>query len=361
MRRYSLVKSCVLVCFFAPSVHAQDMDLGAEKVGSLAFGVGYNMDAGASVSGRFRHDRFLGYDQTLDFGFDVSEDEHSYDLLFQNNGIGNGNPKFAFVLSHVTSDRQSLMGIDTTETFFRPQAVFTNPKSRLTVEAIFGHDEISNVAAAPAVLQAEEGARDLYGLGLDYSAKRAGWSYGISGEAITDGRDLSYGKLETTASYEIAFPKSETEVGVRLAAGMISVWEGQTTVNDRFLPSSGALRGFEAGGFGPADASVLDGAPVGATNYAVMSFYARRTGVIASMPELAIGGFVDLGSAWGFDDNGNAARAAIDDGANLRASIGLTVSREFGPARVELVLAHPFQHEDTDHLQEVQINFTSKF
>ena len=79
------------------------------------------------------------------------------------------------------------------------------------------------------------------------------------------------------------------------------------------------------------------------------------------MPELASGGFVDVGSAWGFDDNGDAARATSDDSANLRASIGLTVSRDFRTSRIELVLAHPIQHEVTDHLQEVQINFTSKF
>ena len=106
---------------------------------------------------------------------------------------------------------------------------------------------------------------------------------------------------------------------------------------------------------------MLGGAPVGATNYAVMSLDARRTGLVSSMPELAIGGFVDVGSAWGLDDNGDADRMAIDDAANLRASIGLTVSRTFEHVRVELSLAHPLQHEDTDHLQEVQINFSAKF
>ena len=361
MRRYSLVKSCLLVCLFAPHVSAQGLDLGEDPVGYLSFGIGYNMDAGASVSGRLKHDQFLGHDQTIDFGFDVAEDEQSYDLLFQNNGIGDGNPKFAFVLGHVTADRQSQMGIDTAETFFRPQAVFSNAGSELTVEAIFGRDEVANVANAPTVLQAELGTRDIYGLGVDYTAQHAGWSYSVSGEIISDGGDLAYGKVETVASYDIPMSQSDTEFGFRLAAGMIAVSKGQTTINDRFIPSSGVLRGFEAGGFGPSDASVLGGAPVGATNYAVMSFDARRTGLVSSMPEVAIGGFVDVGSAWGLDDNGVAARAAIDDSANLRASVGLTVSRAFGPARVELVLAHPFQHEDTDHLQEVQINFSSKF
>lgn len=361
MRNYSLVKPCLLVCFIAPHVHAQGVDLGVEPVGYLSFGVGYNMDAGASVSGRLKHDQFLGHDQTVDFGFDVAEDEQSYDLLFQNNEIGDGNPKFAFVLSHVTADRQSQMGIDTVETFFLPQAVFSNQGSQVTIEAIFGHDEIANVSSAPAVLQAELGTRDIYGLVVDYAAQRAGWSYHVSGEIISDGGDLAYGKVETVASYYIPLSQSDTELGFRFAAGKIAVSKGQTTVNDRFIPSSGVLRGFESGGFGPSDTSVVGGAPVGATNYGVMSFDARRAGLVSSMPELAIGGFVDVGSAWGLDDNGDAARTSIDDSANLRASVGLTVSRSFGTSRVDLVLAHPFQHEDIDHLQEVQINFSSKF
>ena len=361
MRRYSLIKSCVLLCLFAPHVSAQGLDLGEDPIGHLSFGIGYNVDAGVSVSGRLKHGQFLGHDQTIDFDFDYAEDEQSYDLLFQNNGIGDGNPKFAFALGHVTADRQSQIGIDTVETFFRPQAVFSNLDSRVTVGAIFGRDEIANVSSAPTVLQAEVGDRDIYGLGVDYAAQRAGWSGNISGEIIGDGGDLAYGKVETVASYDIPMSQSDTEIGFRFAAGMIAVSKGQTTINDRFIPSSGALRGFEAGGFGPSDASVLGGAPVGATNYAVMSFDARRAGLVASMSELAIGGFVDVGSAWGFDDNGDAARATIDDSANLRASIGLTVSRDFRASRIELVLAHPIQHEVTDHLQEVQINFTSKF
>ena len=361
VRRYIPVKLCFLVCLFAPHVSAQSIQDGAEPVGYVSFGIGYNQDAGASVSGRLKHDRFLNHNQTIDFGFDVAEEEQSYDLLFRNNGIGDGNPKLAFVLSHVTADRQSQMGIDTVETFFRPHAVFSNQGSQVTVEAIFGRDEIANVSNALTVLQAELGTRDIYGLGVDYAAQLAGWAYEVSGEVISDGGDLAYGKVETVASYDIPLSQSDTELGFNFIAGMIVVSKGQTTVNDRFIPSSGVLRGFESGGFGPSDASMLGGAPVGATNYAVMSLAARRTGLVLSMPELAIGGFFDVGSAWGLDDNGDADRMAIDDAANLRASIGLTVSRTFGHARVELALAHPLQHEDTDHLQEVQINFSAKF
>ena len=361
MRRHSLAKFCYLVCLLAPHASAQGLLLGENPVGYLSFGIGYNMDAGASVSGRLKHDQFLGHDQTIDFGFYVAEDEQSYDLLFQNDGIGDGDPKFAFVLGHVTADRQLQMGIDTVETFFRPQAVFSSTGSVLTVEAIFGRDEVANIANAPTVLQAEIGTRDIYGLGIDYAAQRAGWSYNVSGEINSDGGDLAYGKVETMASYNIPIHQSDSEFGFRFTAGKIAVSNGQTTINDRFIPSSGVLRGFEAGGFGPSDPSVLGGAPVGATNYSVMSFDARRNGLLASMPEVAIGGFVDVGSAWGLDGSSDVARAAIDDSANLRASVGLTVSRAFGPARVELVLAHPFQHKATDHLQEVQINFSSKF
>lgn len=361
MKKYSLLVIFVLVCPLAPHVRAQGVEVGEGPVGSISFAIGYNQDAGPSVSGRFKHNRFLGQDHVADLGFDFTEEEQSYDLFFQNNGIGDGTHKFAFVLSHITADRQSQMGIDAVETFFRPQAVFSNKASRFRVETILGRDEIANVLNAPTVLQAELGTRDIYGLGVDYAAQRPGWSYDIGGEIISDGRDLQYGKVETAASYDNSLPQSGTDLGFRFAAGMIEVSKGQTTVNDRFIPSSGTLRGFPAGGFGPSDASVLGGAPIGATNYAMISFDARRSEIVASLPELAIGGFFDVGAAWGLDDTGDAARAAIDDSANLRASIGLTVSRNFGPVQVELVLAHPIQYEETDHLQQVQVNFRSKF
>ena len=361
MQRYILLNLVIVLALFGSQSDAQDFDVAEGKVGELTFGAGYNLDAGAYVLGRLKHDRFLGQDQTVDFSFEVAEGEQSYDFLFQNNGIGVGNPKFAFVLGHVMADRQSQMGIDVVETFFRPRAVFSNTGYELMFEAMFGRDEVANVADAPTVLRADVGTRDIYGLGVDYAVVRPGWSYNVSGEIISDGRELAYGKVETAASYDIPMSQSDTEIGFRLAAGLIAVPKGQTTINDRFIPSSGVLRGFEAGGFGPSDLSLAGGKPLGATNYAVMSLDARRIGLVSSMPEVALGGFIDVGSAWGLDDNGVAARADIADTANLRASVGVTVSQAFGPARVELVFAHPFQHEETDHLQEVQINFSSKF
>lgn len=345
----------------SPLAFAQGTDLREEQVGALSFGLSYNMDAGASVSGRFQHSRLFGGNSRVDFGFDVSEDEQSYDLLFQSEAFGSGNPKLAFVLEHATADLQSLMGIGTTKTKFRPQAVFAFDEKTLTVEAIFGRDEVTAFAAAPAVLLAEAGSRDIYGMGVDLTGRWDALTYGVSGTLVTDGGGLTYGKIETEAAYRFPTQSEDMAFEARFAAGMISVFDGQTTINDRFLPSSGVLRGFEMGGFGPSDPAALGGAPVGSTNYAVMSLDYRRTGLIAAAPQVAIGGFIDVGSSWGLDDNGNADRAAIDDAARLRASAGLTISRDFGSARVELVLSHPLQHQPTDRLRNVQIAFASKF
>jgi outer membrane protein insertion porin family len=356
----AVVRSGVGIAFLAFPAVAETVDLGVDPVGLFAFGVGYNLDAGATIVGRFRHDQFLGYDQAIDLGFSVSGNQQSYDLLLQNNRIGNGNPIFAFELGHQSADRQEFFGVDTSETYFRPRAVFATTDGTFSIEAIVGTDEITDSAAAPAVLQAEERGRDTYGLGLRYSGGSQSFAYGLSGAAMSATGDLTYAKVEANTTYKLATNRSGTDIQIGLAAGTIAVSKGQTSLNDRFAPSSGVIRGFAAGGFGPADPAVLDGGQVGGTHYAVMSFDARRTEVIPAMPELAIGFFIDLGSAWGLDDNGDATRAAIDDAANLRGSVGIGASRSFGPARIELILAHPFLHEDTDHLQQIQLNFKSE-
>ena len=361
MQVHRLSKIYILLLFIFNGVCAHGAEDEDRAVGLISLGLGYNQDIGARISGRVKYDNFLGYDQILNLGFDFTEKAQSYDVLFQSAKIGNENPSFAYVLRHATADHQTQMGIDTVDTFFRPQAIFKDLDARIKIEAIFGRDGIKNVGHAPVVLQSESGDRDVFGIGVAYAAQRAHWSYDFGSEIINAGGDLRYSKFETATSYDRTLLASDINLGFRFAAGTIAVLESQTTVNDRFIPSSGVVRGFQIGGFGPSDASRFGGAPVGATNYAMMSLDARRRDVVALIPELAFGGFLDLGSAWGLDDNGDVNRAMIDDDASLRASFGLTAGYNFGPAWIQLVLAEPLQHEDTDRLQKVQFNFRSKF
>lgn len=361
MRIHRLSEIHVLFLVIFQSVCAHNAVAEDWAIGSVSLGIGYKLDIGGYMSGHVQHENVFGYNQILNLGFDITEEAQSYDVLLKSAKINNENPSVAYVLRHATADRQAHMGVDTVNTFFKPQAIFKDLDAQIKIEAIFGRDRVNNVSHAPAVLQSESGDRNVYGIGVAYAAQRADWSYDFGSEIINAGGDLTYSKFETATSYERSSLGSDINLGFRLAAGTIAILDGQTTVNDRFIPSSGVVRGFQLGGFGPSDASMLGGAAVGATNYATMSFDVRRRDVLASIPELAFGGFFDLGSAWNLDDNGDIQRAMIDDGAKLRASFGLTAGYNFGPAWIQLVLAEPIHHEETDRLQKLQINFSTKF
>ena len=339
------------------SLPVSELDNGRAPVGALTLGVGHNMDAGPTLSGSFKHGAFLGQSQSIDLGFRLSEDEQAYDLMLRNDGVGDGNPQFAFTLSHTETDLQSTLGLKTLKTVVKPSLVFALSDAQAEIGLVLGRDEVTDAATAPAVLRQDEGGRDLRGVFADYTMSRPSLLLGFSGQLMSSDNDLRYAKLEGQLRYAFDERRSGFAIELQTTAGVIAVEQGQTTVNDRFFPASGALRGFEANGFGPSLGSVQ----VGGTRYVAVSLDARRTGLFDAMPEVSVGGFVDVGSVWGLDDNDSADRSIVDASAKLRGALGLTVSRDFGGSRVELVLAHPFRHEEIDRLQEVQINFVSKF
>ncbi|MEN8949675.1 BamA/TamA family outer membrane protein [Planktotalea arctica] len=358
MKNLQIVLLIAAGSFLANAASANDGDFSIAPVGSVELAFGYNTEVGASVSGRLEHGQFLGGNHAISLGFALSADEQAYDLMLRGGDADAVGPTFEYVLGHASAKRQSTFGLDTTESFFKPRAVYNYGLSRVSLGAVLSKDEVSNAFAAPAVLRAEVGERNLYGLSAGYSREGSGGYYAASGEVLTSGDGIAFGKAELAARYKYKANQRGLVLEARFAAGTIGVMQGSTSVIDRFVPSSGALRGFEAGGFGSVDAS---GTHVGSTNYAVVSFGARQKGLIASLPDLSLGAFVDLGSAWGFDSGGDPLRAQVDDAAKLRSSAGFTIGQNFGPGHIELVVAFPLQHESADRLQELQLNFTTKF
>lgn len=342
----------------AHAASADDRDFAIAPIGLVVLAFGYNTEVGASLSGRVEHGQFLGGNHAISLGFAVSADDKAYDLMLRGGDAHSTGLTFEYVLGHVSANRQRTFGLDMTESFFKPSAEFNYGLSRFSLGAVFSKDVVSNAFRVPAVLRSEVGARNLYGLSAGYSRERNGASYAASGEVLTSGDGIAFGKAELSAGYKYKANQRGLVLEARFAAGAIGVMQGATSVLDRFIPSSGAVRGFEAGGFGSLDAS---GTHVGSTNYAVLSFGARQKGLIASLPDLSLGAFVDFGSAWGFDSGGDFLRSQVDDAAKLRSSVGFSIGQNFGPGHIELVVAFPLQHESADRLQELQLNFSTKF
>ncbi|KPP95099.1 MAG: OmpIP family porin [Roseibaca calidilacus] len=333
-----------------------------DPVGRLAFGVGYDRDSGVSLVGAFQHRALMGRDQSIDLAFSVSSQEQTVALDYRLNRLGDGNPTFGVAVSHAERDRSERQGIDTSVTRVSPGAVWDlGDAGVMSLGLVFIKDDLRALAEAPAILQDEDGARSLMGVALNGELGFGAVELGFNAVLLDDGEDLRYTKAEVALDYALPIPPGALSAELALRAGAINVAQGQTTLNDRFLPSSGAIRGFEANGFGPVDPAALDGAPVGATRYAVMSFDTRYAGLLPGAPDVSFGLFMDVGSAWGLDANGDAARATIDADTYWRGAAGITIGRDFGAARLELVLSDAFAHRPSDRVQNVQLNFSSTF
>ena len=328
----------------------------------MALGVSYNRDVGMSLVGAFDHGALMGGDQSIDVAFSMSAEGQTVALDYRLNGLGDGNPTFGVAVSHAERDRSERQGVDTSVTRVSPGAVWDLGDSGvLSLGLVLIEDDLRASAEAPVMLQAEDGPRSLMGVALNGDFGFGSVELGLNAALLDDGEDLRYTKAEVALDYALPIPPGALSAELALRAGGISVAQGQTTLNDRFLPSSGAIRGFEANGFGPVDPAALGGAAVGATHYAVMSFDTRYTGLLPGAPEVSFGFFVDVGSAWGLDANGDAARAAIDSDTYWRSAAGITIGRDFGGARLELVLGDAFAHRPSDRVQNVQLNFSSTF
>lgn len=326
-------------------------------MGRVAFGVGFNRDAGLSIVGEFQHRALMGRDQSIDLSFSLSSEEEAVALGYRLNGVGGVNPSFGVAASHAERDRSARQGVDTSVSRVTPGAVWDlGDTGFMSLGLVFIEDDLRATAEAPVMLQAEAGARSLMGVELSGDVGYGAVGLGFNASLLDDGGDLRFTKAEVALDYDVPIPTGALSADIALRVGGIAVAQGQTTFNDRFLPSSGAIRGFEVNGFGP----VAQGdAPVGATRYAVMAFDARYAGLLPGAPEVTFGVFMDVGSAWGLDVGGDAARAAIDADRHWRAAAGIAISRDFGAARLELVLGDALQYRPSDRVQNVQLNFFS--
>lgn len=331
-------------------------------IGRIALGFGYNRDVGMSLVGSVQHRDFLGWDQAIDLAFSVSSQDHRILLDYRLQGLGRGNPSFGVWASHVARDRSARLGVETSVSRLAPMAVWNLGHTGVaSIGPVFIHDELRASAVAPLVLEAEVGSRSLLGLSLQADVLMRNIGIGFSASVLNDGEGLRYSRSEFFLDY--GFPISSDAISANIAfrGGAISVESGESTLNDRFIPEFGAIRGFGANGFGPVDPVALNGAPLGATRYAVVSLDARYADLLPVAPNVVVGLFVDVGSAWGLDLGNDAARAAVDADAYWRGAAGITIAREFGAARLELVLGEAFAHRPSDQVQNVQFNFYSSF
>ncbi len=322
----SLLRGAVAILLVFAGLFAQPVRAIAQEeapVGGVALGLGYSSDENGSLRGRIWHDRFLGRSQQIDLGFYLTERQQSFDLQYTNDRFTSGTPSMGIGLRHTEVDMGPRFGFSTRRSSIVPHLDWPRSGARPPIRVSLGlsQDEFYDItASAPAVILAEPSERTAYALGVESLADMDWYRWNLRLAVVGDDKDMRLLRFNGDIAAATTVGASETELSARLSLGAIHVLEGATTFHDRFLPSTGDLRGFSYAGFGPVDPNG-GSAGVGATSFATLQFDARRAGLLPNLPQLELGLFVDVGSAWGFDDGNQAIRALVNDDADLRASV----------------------------------------
>lgn len=338
------------------------------RPGRIEAGLLYDSEDGPTASLYFeRYDLFPGTfgAVTLDFSAEAQSIETS---LYQADAFG-PDLDVGLDMGLRRSDYDD-QGFAQERTLFGPYLAWT-PAEALRLEFGLGYrrDRMHGVDDdASLLLQAEEGTVDAPYLrfGLRYgstpaddaandpAADRGGFSVSLDQYLWRLGSDNAVAETRLSTDSRVALP-GRFDLLLGFDAGIVaSTGDEDTRAVDRFYPGGAAFRGFAPRGLGPRDGDDF----LGGNRYAVASVEVQRPlGDVFGSPMRA-GAFVDVGSAWGLDDD---LGGAIDDGQHWRSSVGLTLTFDIGPAPVSLFVAKPVNSERGDKEQNFGLSLTTRF
>ena len=111
------------------------------------------------------------------------------------------------------------------------------------------------------------------------------------------------------------------------------------------------LRGFVNGKVGPKDGDDF----IGGNYYAIMNLSSTLPQILPNSQNLDIGTFLDIANIWGVDDD------VLEDGSELRSSIGIGVDWFTPVGPLSFSFAHPITKNSSDKTETFRFNLGTTF
>ncbi|MGI9393173.1 MAG: outer membrane protein assembly factor BamA, partial [Boseongicola sp.] len=346
-----------------------DVDVEEQPTGSLTFGGSYSTDTGLAVSIGFSERNFLGRGQSMSFRIQTGAEDSDSIISFTEPAFLGNDLSFGLALRHLTTDFDSA-AYETRVTSFRPSLGFpVSDNGRLFTYYEIASEDIFNVSpGASPILLAEVGDLWRSAVGYTYTLDllrgglnpSRGVRFTFGQEFAGLGGDIEF--IQTTGSIVAQRDIMNEEVTLRaiLEGGIIgTIGGGSTRVSDRFFLSANQLRGFSSRGVGPRDTGAVISDVLGGNNYVSARFEADFPLGLPEEYGLTGGVFLDFGSLWGLDNT--AGVAVVDDGFELRSSIGFSIfwTTPIGPLRLNF--ATPLKENPLDEKQAFDITISTDF
>ncbi|MGI9395834.1 MAG: outer membrane protein assembly factor BamA [Boseongicola sp.] len=346
-----------------------DVDVEEQPTGSLTFGGTYSTDNGFALSVGFSERNFLGRGQSLAVRVDSGSENTDSVISFREPAFLGRDLAFGLTGRHLTTDFDSA-AYETRVSSFSPSLDFpVSENGRLSTFYEIAKEDIFNVSVdASPILMAEEGDLWRSSIGYNYTLDllrgglnpNRGVSFTFGQEFAGLGGDTEFVKTTGTVVAQRDILNEEVTLRAILEGGVVSAFGGGSTrVSDRYFLSSNQLRGFSSRGVGPRDTGAVVSDVLGGNNYVSARFEADFPLGLPEEYGISGGVFLDFGSLWGLDDTAGAA--VVDDGFELRSSIGFSIfwTTPLGPLRLNF--ATPIEKNPLDEEQTFDITISTQF
>lgn len=346
-----------------------DVDVEEQPTGNLSFGGSFSNDTGFAVAIGFSERNFLGRGQSLSVDIQTGTQDQRGVLSFREPAFLGRDLTFGIDFNYATTDFDNA-SYDTALISLKPSLTFpVGENSRLQVYYEIANEEIINVSAdASPIIQSE--AADLIRSSVGYSYTldllrgglnpNRGVRLTFSQELAGLGGDVEFIRTRGFAVAQRDVLNEEVTLRAILEGGTItSLGGGTTRVTDRFFLSSRQLRGFESRGVGPRDIGAADSDVLGGNAYASLRMEADFPIGLPEEYGISGGVFFDAGSLWSLDNT--AGVATVDDGFELRTSVGVSIfwDTPIGPLRLNF--SKPLQKNPLDDENTFDIAIQTQF
>jgi outer membrane protein insertion porin family len=346
-----------------------DVDVEEQPTGNLSLGGSYSNDSGFAIAVGFSERNFLGRGQSLSVDVQTGQEDRRGTLSFREPSLLGRDLTLGLDLGYSETAYDNAT-YDTKVARFRPSLTFPLAEfSRLQVYYEIASEEILNVSSgASPIIQAETGAEIKSSVGYTYTLDRIrGGLNPNRGVLLTFGQELAgvggdteYLKTEARVVLQRDILNEEVTLRAILEGGTINaLGSGTTRVTDRYFLSTRQLRGFNSRGVGPRDTGAGDPEVLGGNTFAALRLEADFPLGLPEEYGISGGVFFDAGSLWNLDNT--AGVATVDDGFELRTSVGFSIfwTTPIGPLRLNF--AKPLEKNPLDDENTFDITISTQF
>jgi outer membrane protein insertion porin family len=354
----------------APDQVVLNTSIEEKATGELTIGGGYSTDAGALVNLGLRERNFIGTGIDAGISGVLAQKESQVDLSVNDPYFLDRNLVAGFDLFHIQNDNQDIAQYSERRTGITLQLGyrFNDHLSQIWNYSLVARDVYNVQSTASIYIQDEAGQSTLSQLGtaftLDYRDSKIDPH---TGYVIRSGADFAglcgdarFVRTKADGAYYIPldFLTNDPDWGIRISAGVGYLFQlGKVEkIIDRFFLGGDNLRGFEAGGAGPHDATTGDS--LGGRFIWTQSTELRFP--LPVSPDLGLTGraFVDIGS---LTEVNSFAGHPIVDFATPRVGAGVGISWRTPFGLINIDVADAVVKKQFDQTQVFRFGFGTRF